>query len=98
MAGDEVTNGTLPAFPPGFAADSDRCGLTKREYIAAICLQGILANKSVGKLTLWSTTQSAVMYADQLLACLEQDAGETSDLAYDPRSATPLGAGVGESP
>lgn len=83
-------NGQLPAYPPGFAADIDKYGLSKREYIAAICLQGILANKAIGKMTLWSTTQSAVMYADQLLACLEKDAGETSDLDYDPRDAKPL--------
>lgn len=90
------SNGRLPAYPPGFAAEADKYGLSKREYIAAICLQGILANKAIGKMTLWSTTQSAVMYADQLLACLEKDTGDAAELAYDPRDAKPLSV-VGSS-
>lgn len=88
-------NGRLPAYPPSFAADADKYGLSKREFIAAVCLQGILANKAIGKMTLWSTTQSAVMYADQLLACLEKDSGEGGELGYDPRDAKPLAVGGG---
>jgi hypothetical protein len=47
--------------------------MTKRDWIAAMCLQGILANKNTTKTTMWSTAQSAVMYADQLIAALESD-------------------------
>ncbi|MEZ6086353.1 MAG: hypothetical protein R3E58_20915 [Phycisphaerae bacterium] len=47
--------------------------MTKRDWIAAMCLQGILANRNTTKTTMWSTAQSAVMYADQLLAALDSD-------------------------
>ncbi len=47
--------------------------MTKRDWIAAMCLQGILANKNTTKTTMWSTAQSAVMYADQLLAALDSE-------------------------
>ena len=47
--------------------------MTKRDWIAAMCLQGILANKNTTKTTMWSTAQSAVMYADQLLTALDSD-------------------------
>lgn len=92
----ETTNASLPAYPVGLGVNAEKCGLTKREYFAAMCLQGILANKSIGKLTLWSTTQSAVMYADQLIACLEKDAGETSDLGYDSEAGSPLSIAASE--
>ncbi len=45
--------------------------MTKRDWIAAMCLQGILANKNTTKTTMWSTAQSAVMYADQLIVALD---------------------------
>lgn len=83
-------NGLCAAYPPGYATEASRCGLTKREFIAALCLQGILANKSIGRLTLWSTTQSAVMYADQLLECLSRDAGDAAELARAAQSVAPL--------
>ncbi len=47
--------------------------MTKRDWIAAMCLQGILANKNTTKTTMWSTAQSAVMYADQLIVALDSD-------------------------
>ena len=59
-----------------FTKDSGNPGvpqMSKREWIAAMCLQGILANKNATKTTMWSTAQSAVMYADQLIAALELD-------------------------
>lgn len=83
-------NGLCAAYPPGYATEAARCGLTKREFIAALCLQGILANKSIGRLTLWSTTQSAVMYADQLLECLARDAGDAAELARAAHAVAPL--------
>jgi len=77
MANDSACNGALPAFSAG-EVGQPAGGLSKREWMAAICLQGILANKSIHKYTLWSATQSAIMYADQLLAgleCMEQEPG-----------------------
>jgi hypothetical protein len=70
-----VDNANMPAFPQGLNTGQP-VGLSKREYVAAICLQGILSNKGIQKLTIWSASQSAVMYADQLLATLE---GKTPD-------------------
>ena len=54
-------------------ADEPASTLTKREWMATMCLQGILANKSIHKYTVWSATQSAIMYANQLLDNLEKD-------------------------
>lgn len=65
-----VDSALLPAFPQGLNTGQPP-GLSKREYVAALCLQGILSNKGIHKLTIWSAAQSAVMYADQLLATLE---------------------------
>ena len=73
-------NGTRPAFPQGLTVGQNAAGLTKREWMATMCLQGILANKAVGKLTLWSTAQSAVMYADQLIECLARDVRDEDGL------------------
>jgi len=47
-------------------------GLTKREYFAAMALQGILSNASgVGKIDWWSGY--AVKYADQLITDLNKE-------------------------
>jgi hypothetical protein len=77
---DQSDNGARSAFPQGLTVGQNVAGLTKRELIAAICLQGILANKAIGKLTLWSTAQSAVMYADQLIDCLDRDVRDDARL------------------
>ncbi len=63
----------VSAFSAGSFASLGPSGLTKREWIATMCLQGILANKTVGKASALSTVQSAVMYADQLLDCLAKE-------------------------
>ena len=70
-----VESALLPAFPQGLNTGQPP-GLSKREYVAAMCLQGILSNKGIHKLTIWSAAQSAVMYADQLLALID---GKTPD-------------------
>lgn len=58
--------------------------MTKRDWIASMCLQGILANKNTTKTTMWSTAQSAVMYADQLLAALDSDLSAGVPMAQPP--------------
>lgn len=42
-------------------------GLTKREYFAAMALQGALANKSAHERTIEMITESAVKLADALI-------------------------------
>jgi len=81
-----VENATDPAFPQGLNTGQPP-GLSKREYFAAMCLQGILANKGIHKLTIWSAAQSAVMYADQLLGTLEGKSPD--DAALEAPSGIP---------
>ncbi len=64
---------SLASFFKSDASTPSTPQMSKREWIAAMCLQGILANKNATKTTMWSTAQSAVMYADQLIAALELD-------------------------
>jgi hypothetical protein len=80
MSKDNLIRGGEPAFPQSFAIGKLPPGLTKREWIAAMCLQGLLANKGIHKSTIWSATQSAVLYADQLLESLEGIPKEESKL------------------
>lgn len=82
-----VDNGLSPAFPQGLNTGQPP-GLNKRELVAALCLQGILANKGINKLTIWSAAQSAVMYADQLLATLEGKSPE--DFAMNDSDEYPI--------
>jgi hypothetical protein len=74
-------NGSLSAFAHGIKTGAAYDGLSKREWLAGMCLQGILSNKSIQRYTLWSAAQSAIMYADQLLECLEKDISEETGLA-----------------
>ena len=89
MANDSTDTGAPSAFPQGAETGQPVGGLTKREWVAAICLQGILANRSIHKYTLWSATQSAIMYADQLLVGLESAAPEEGGIPQ-PDSRPPL--------
>lgn len=75
-----VENAHLPAYPQGLNTGQP-AGLSKREYMAVLCLQGILSNKGIQKLTIWSASQSAVMYADQLLATLEGKTPEDNEFS-----------------
>lgn len=68
----EMTDFVLPndcAFPKHYS-DSFK-GLTKREYIAALCLQGILANES--QVLLQMKAEQAVKYADELIEALNKE-------------------------
>ena len=75
-----MENGTLPAFPQNPLSTQPPSGLSKREWIAAMCLQGLLANKSTQNRSFWTATHSAVMYADQLLETLEEDISDEASL------------------
>jgi hypothetical protein len=68
-----MENGNQPAYPQKKEfIDVDETGLTKREYFAAMAMQGILANAS------WNdggnpkhVSESSVVFADELLKQLE---------------------------
>ena len=67
------TFGNSPAFSkpafyhPDGAIDLPNNGLTKREYFAAMALQGVLANKSAHERTIEMITKSSVRLADALI-------------------------------
>ncbi len=57
-----------PAFyHPDGAIDLPNNGLTKREYFAAMAMQGALANKSAHKRTIEMITESSVRLSDALI-------------------------------
>lgn len=58
-------NGEPLAFPTGCPADR---GLTKREYFAAVAMQGLLASDAEGFDDHWSKAEYAVLCADALIA------------------------------
>ena len=57
-----MTNGDAPAFPQ--SKDVGWHGLTKREYFAAVALQGLLAKGDAG---LESDAEKAVQWANWLI-------------------------------
>ena len=75
-----MNNSDKPAMPIGEihahtdSSDTDYAGLTKREYFAAIALQGILANQKYEaprRNKFEGMGKDAVMAADELLAALK---------------------------
>jgi hypothetical protein len=65
MKGD-VTQPSVNAFPRMFGNDAPQDGLTKREYFAAVALQGLLAcpnNVNMAQ----DIAKGAVIVADQLI-------------------------------
>lgn len=83
-----MINGNMPAMPVEVAISESGCqevqtgnstymamGLTKREHIAALCLQGILAN-SVYMCGEHNRVKMAIDHADTLLTELEKGGGE----------------------
>jgi hypothetical protein len=64
------THGDSPAFAKAafytdeYGIDAPQEGLTKREYFAAMAMQGLL---SLGGVIYQSTVKSAVEYADDLI-------------------------------
>jgi hypothetical protein len=59
------TTGDNPAFPG--AENRNLTGLTKREYLAALALQGLLAHEGT---EMEATAHRAVKLADQLIESL----------------------------
>lgn len=77
-----MNNANEPAFPCGPDGYEPDWGMTKREFISAMCLQGILSNYAANsnpgdtKSAHENDVSVAVMYADALLAALEEDDGK----------------------
>jgi hypothetical protein len=65
MKGD-VTQPSVNAFPRMFGNDAPQDGLTKREYFAAMALQGLLAFPN-GHTQFEDIAKGAVIAADQLI-------------------------------
>jgi hypothetical protein len=63
--------GQEPAFPINFMADTDDRGLSKRELIAAMAMQGLLADGPNHSVIF--TCSTAVNYADALIAELGKE-------------------------
>lgn len=63
----DKTNGNLPIVPTGL-----ECGLTKREYIAGLCMASFAGIQSKELVTHDYATAS-VEWADAVLAALEAD-------------------------
>ncbi len=64
---DAKTNGEMPAMPCIYGATNGADGLTKREYFAAMAMQGLLASGEA-----WFCNE-AVRYADDMLAELAKE-------------------------
>lgn len=63
------------AFPPAHDPKSHPFGLTKREYFAALAMQGLLADEN-NLSTIQSAAAYAVKFADALIAELNKEAAE----------------------
>jgi len=65
---------TTPAFPlPQESDNTERQGLTKREYFAGLAMQGMLAYDNRHDISGWDAiAKDAVKCADELLKELEQ--------------------------
>lgn len=69
-----MENRDKPAYPVSPDANYDGIGLSKREAIAAMCLQGLLANTHPSVLEEQTLNKCimAIEYADALLTQLEK--------------------------
>ncbi len=69
-----MENKELPAFAnPGSDQGPGSSGLTKREYFAAMAMQGLCANSIPGSQHMTKNlVQEAIEYADELLKQLER--------------------------
>lgn len=70
---------TQPDDPVNLSKSFDDCGdivislgLTKREYFAAMAMQGLLANVDDGQMAFGSISHEAVCYADALIVQLNK--------------------------
>lgn len=58
---------------PAFFVPDVSCGLTKREYFAAMALQGILSNAATTNVETSYIVQDARLFADELIKELNKD-------------------------
>ncbi len=58
--------------------------LSKKEFFAAICLQGMLANHESRNLSIFSITEAAVEYADMLIKKLNLDTTKIAPPPHKP--------------
>ena len=65
-----MKNGDMAAYPNNHVGFNR--GLTKREYFAAKAMQGMLSRPQGTYDTIERTAETAVKYADALLAALEK--------------------------
>jgi len=70
-------NGNLPAnsLHPAINPDGSSAGLTKREYFAALAMQGLLTNGHCDLLFPEQNAKRAINHADELLKQLEHNRG-----------------------
>lgn len=64
---NKKTHGDSPINTIEYNNNYVSIGLTKREYFAAMAMQGALANKSAHERTIEMITESAVKLADALI-------------------------------
>lgn len=73
--GNDLAHPTNIIDPEGQFAPEYHTGLTKREYFAAMALQGILAGNEInrtGRKTPYSIAELATSYADALINALNK--------------------------
>ena len=79
MSSDSIFEGTTPAFPvPWFPVGSGN-GLTKREYFAAMAMQGLLANTQWSDILPRDVADEAIKHADALLTALEAEQAPSAE-------------------
>jgi hypothetical protein len=64
------------AFPVGWGNDDKRFGLSARDFLAALAMQGILAHEgrdSEGRHSVGNVAKAAYAFADALMAESEQE-------------------------
>lgn len=66
-----MENGKQMAFPTKLVNGELHTGLTKREYFAAMTMQGYIGQGYIGKWGIESTAKWSVEMADELLKALE---------------------------
>jgi len=71
-----MKNGNFPAMPAhNWVGTTPATGLTKREHLAAMAMQGLLSNPEVSKAGYFKglgIAENAINFADDLLAALEE--------------------------
>ena len=73
---DNIENKNRPAFPTLFEDEHGQQGaiggLTKREYVATLALQGILANSTTSLTSIENNVRIAIKHTDEFLKQLKE--------------------------